>query len=296
MLVDYQSDSSNEFVKDKKPVEETIISFKSKTPNECKIKKPGTKRIYVDLSKKLKDENSDEEYDEYICNLKNEKTEINHKNTNYDTSLLSILPKAKNDTRKNTLSIINKEKTKLFKPYVLRKNKMNTKEPVDPQKNFKILLDEMENSSESDDDNEFEYLKSGSFFDEYESVETRTNNKAVNENTFVGPVFIEQPNIDKTELTATEKILQEEGVPEYDVMDIAADDRDDYINRIKNYSMEQAIPGSIAKSAMGKNKIGKRKHQITYLAAQAKANEVVLKNKWSESKENKRFAKMKYGF
>lgn len=40
----------------------------------------------------------------------------------------------------------------------------------------------------------------------------------------------------------------------------------------------------------------KRKHQITYLAYQAKQNEIKLKNEWSKNRETKALAKSRYGF
>ncbi|KPJ00306.1 Proline-rich protein PRCC [Papilio xuthus] len=40
----------------------------------------------------------------------------------------------------------------------------------------------------------------------------------------------------------------------------------------------------------------KRKHQITYLAHQAKANEVELQNKWANNRMSKRQTQSKYGF
>lgn len=44
------------------------------------------------------------------------------------------------------------------------------------------------------------------------------------------------------------------------------------------------------------NKVHKKKHQITYLAAQAKAREVELKNQWAQNKASKRQTQAKYGF
>ncbi|KAI5744874.1 hypothetical protein M8J76_006051 [Diaphorina citri] len=40
----------------------------------------------------------------------------------------------------------------------------------------------------------------------------------------------------------------------------------------------------------------KRKHQITYLAFQAKANELDLKNQWANNRQSKRQTQSKYGF
>jgi len=47
-----------------------------------------------------------------------------------------------------------------------------------------------------------------------------------------------------------------------------------------------AVPGGVAK----------RKHQITYLVAKAKADELTLKNMWSQNKLTKRQTQAKYGF
>lgn len=40
----------------------------------------------------------------------------------------------------------------------------------------------------------------------------------------------------------------------------------------------------------------KRKHQITYLAFEAKAREQELKNQWAQNRANKMATKNKYGF
>ncbi len=40
----------------------------------------------------------------------------------------------------------------------------------------------------------------------------------------------------------------------------------------------------------------KRKHQITYLAVEAKAREQELQQQWAANRANRRQTKMKYGF
>ena len=44
------------------------------------------------------------------------------------------------------------------------------------------------------------------------------------------------------------------------------------------------------------SKVQKKRHQITYLAAQAKAREVDLKNQWAQNKMSRRHTQQKYGF
>lgn len=63
----------------------------------------------------------------------------------------------------------------------------------------------------------------------------------------------------------------------------------DYIKSVseeRQQNIRDPLPSSIAK----------RKHQITYLAYQAKQNEVKLKNDWAQGKINRDQARSKYGF
>ncbi|VVC34244.1 Proline-rich protein PRCC [Cinara cedri] len=63
----------------------------------------------------------------------------------------------------------------------------------------------------------------------------------------------------------------------------------------KNISEEYA-EGKKAKDEIHAGGQSKRKHQITYLAQQAKANELKLKNMWAENRLTRKQTQAKYGF
>jgi proline-rich protein PRCC len=46
----------------------------------------------------------------------------------------------------------------------------------------------------------------------------------------------------------------------------------------------------------GPTGVERRKHQLTFLAAQARANDVKLRAQWAASAESRRVAKQRYGF
>ena len=50
------------------------------------------------------------------------------------------------------------------------------------------------------------------------------------------------------------------------------------------------------KKGEGPSTVSKRKHQITYLAFQAKEREQLLKNQWAANAQTKRQTQAKYGF
>jgi len=68
---------------------------------------------------------------------------------------------------------------------------------------------------------------------------------------------------------------------------------DPNFSQLKQISQERASSSS---EDFTYNKLQKKKHQITYLAAQAKAREVDLKNQWAQNKSTKRQTQAKYGF
>lgn len=63
----------------------------------------------------------------------------------------------------------------------------------------------------------------------------------------------------------------------------------------KQLSQETGYKPS-CKKGTGPTSQQKRKHQITYLAFQAKANELDLKNQWANNRQSKRQTQSKYGF
>jgi hypothetical protein len=78
------------------------------------------------------------------------------------------------------------------------------------------------------------------------------------------------------------------------MIDINADDlRPDNTEWLRNITDESAAPVRRGKGLSG---AVKRKHQITYLAFEAKAREQELKNQWAQNHANKRATNNKYGF
>lgn len=59
---------------------------------------------------------------------------------------------------------------------------------------------------------------------------------------------------------------------------------------------EEPVQRPVSMQSCGINSQSKKKHQITYLAHQAKAMELELKNQWSQNKMARKQAKSKYGF
>lgn len=81
-----------------------------------------------------------------------------------------------------------------------------------------------------------------------------------------------------------------------DVVEISGDDikPDEREWLVKALTEEQAQrPLSVSSGPGGQSK---KKHQITYLAHQAKAMEIELKNQWATSKANRQQSRSKYGF
>lgn len=59
---------------------------------------------------------------------------------------------------------------------------------------------------------------------------------------------------------------------------------------------EEPVQRPVSMQSCGINSQSKKKHQITYLAHQAKAMELELKNQWSQNRMARKQAKSKYGF
>ncbi|XP_034940397.1 proline-rich protein PRCC [Chelonus insularis] len=73
--------------------------------------------------------------------------------------------------------------------------------------------------------------------------------------------------------------------------DIKPDEREWLVKALTEEPIQRPI--SLKVTAGGQSK---KKHQITYLAEQAKAMELELKNQWASNRLNRRQAKSKYGF
>lgn len=59
---------------------------------------------------------------------------------------------------------------------------------------------------------------------------------------------------------------------------------------------EEPVQRPVSMQSCGINSQSKKKHQITYLAHQAKAMELELKNQWSQNRMARKQTKSKYGF
>ncbi|CAG7689972.1 unnamed protein product [Allacma fusca] len=77
-------------------------------------------------------------------------------------------------------------------------------------------------------------------------------------------------------------------------IDVSADDlRPDSQEWVKNITAEDPAPRRSRDAPGG---LTKRKHQITYLAFEAKEREQSLKAQWAQNRHNKRMTQSKYGF
>jgi len=77
-------------------------------------------------------------------------------------------------------------------------------------------------------------------------------------------------------------------------IEVNADDlRPDSTEWLKNITDESAAP---ARRSKGLGGLVKRKHQITYLAFEAKAREQELQNTWAQNRASRRQTQSKYGF
>ncbi|KAL0134545.1 hypothetical protein PUN28_001376 [Cardiocondyla obscurior] len=75
--------------------------------------------------------------------------------------------------------------------------------------------------------------------------------------------------------------------------DIKPDEREWLVKALTEESVHRPVS---MQSSGGVNSQSKKKHQITYLAHQAKAMELELKNQWSQNRMARKQAKSKYGF
>lgn len=87
---------------------------------------------------------------------------------------------------------------------------------------------------------------------------------------------------------------KQRGREEINIVDVKADDFIGEVDLMKNISAETEYVSK--KKEDGPTSQQKRKHQITYLAHQAKERELELKNQWSQNRMTKRQTQAKYGF
>ncbi|EFN62912.1 Proline-rich protein PRCC [Camponotus floridanus] len=88
------------------------------------------------------------------------------------------------------------------------------------------------------------------------------------------------------------KELKEADIIEINGEDIKPDQREWMVKALT----EEPVQRPVSMQSCGINSQSKKKHQITYLAHQAKAMELELKNQWSQNRMARKQAKSKYGF
>ncbi|XP_012217660.2 proline-rich protein PRCC [Linepithema humile] len=86
--------------------------------------------------------------------------------------------------------------------------------------------------------------------------------------------------------------IDEANIIEINGEDIKPDEREWLVKALT----EEPVQRPISMQSCGINSQSKKKHQITYLAHQAKAMELELKNQWSQNKMTRKQTKSKYGF
>lgn len=86
--------------------------------------------------------------------------------------------------------------------------------------------------------------------------------------------------------------IDEANIIEINGEDIKPDEREWLVKALT----EEPVQRPISMQSCGINSQSKKKHQITYLAHQAKAMELELKNQWSQNRMTRKQTKSKYGF
>jgi len=86
--------------------------------------------------------------------------------------------------------------------------------------------------------------------------------------------------------------IDEANIIEINGEDIKPDEREWLVKALT----EEPVQRPISMQSCGISSQSKKKHQITYLAHQAKAMELELKNQWSQNRMTRKQTKSKYGF
>ncbi|EZA60725.1 hypothetical protein DMN91_002141 [Ooceraea biroi] len=89
-----------------------------------------------------------------------------------------------------------------------------------------------------------------------------------------------------------DKEIDEVNIIEINGEDIKPDEREWLVKALT----EEPVQRPVSMQSCGINSQSKKKHQITYLAHQAKAMELELKNQWSQNRMTRKQTKSKYGF
>lgn len=88
------------------------------------------------------------------------------------------------------------------------------------------------------------------------------------------------------------KEIKDTDIIEINGEDIKPDQREWLVKALT----EEPVQRPVSMQSCGINSQSKKKHQITYLAHQAKAMELELKNQWSQNRMARKQTKSKYGF
>lgn len=88
------------------------------------------------------------------------------------------------------------------------------------------------------------------------------------------------------------KEIEEADIIEINGEDIKPDEREWLVKALT----EETVHRPVSMQSSGVNSQSKKKHQITYLAHQAKAMELELKNQWAQNRMARKQTKSKYGF
>lgn len=172
-------------------------------------------------------------------------------------------------------------------------NESNVKNSVDVNTDASVNINQewTENSESSNifiqEDQQFEIIETPITYEEI--IEPDVKNEEIAEN--------QSQEIDFTD----ERFLRlqgkkQRGKEEIQIIDISADQQLPNENLlIKNLTDESLYYSSRKKGKMP-TALQRRKHQITYLAFQAKERELELKNQWAKNRMTRRQTQAKYGF
>lgn len=88
------------------------------------------------------------------------------------------------------------------------------------------------------------------------------------------------------------QMIDEANIIEINGEDIKPDEREWLVKALT----EEPVQRPVSMQGAGPSSQSKKKHQITYLAHQAKAMEIELKNTWSQNRMTRKQTQSKYGF
>ncbi|XP_060868100.1 proline-rich protein PRCC [Metopolophium dirhodum] len=237
------------------------------------------------------------------------------KPSNSGCGLFSMLPDPKNKKTSKASTTIS------MVPRATMRNVKNVKE--NPQlktleiKCFDTKPIEVEDEADDDDQEDGDFLglnKINEVLDVepiagFDLPEIQTNTTKIEEDRVYGPVYCSEPNKsdlyeeDETKLILDSNALKQLSDPsktqikQVDVINVdmrqVMEESQQWLQ--KNITEEYAESKNIS-SDINISGQSKRKHQITYLAQQAKANELKLKNMWAENRMTRKQTQAKYGF